>query len=496
MQVQNQAVDAENGGDAVHPVFKQPVESDFYVNMGEDGVDKQERDFVDNTRDGLMKTFGFSAEDPSDIVNPMALATVALPLLFVVNGMTSTPNFGSWAQIIPQMCSIIFALMSDSLPLKGLRRKPYIWIGFIGMMLSNVVLTIFGNIDFVAFPFVFIQECSRLLLWIVGDAMVVERTYIDNGRILVICQVMFYVGSFLRSLPQLMGFYNLWGQLVFTFLLPLCLLAPFLPHLKDAKAQQSKQTPDSAKDVCGDVFMVLQTRNTLYILGFTLLYVMVNTCVQVMNIFDGLMDWYMADQWGYALAAIILVAIYAKSCMEIDWHKVFIACSILIAIIVGLGYTTSFVLRSGNAVIAGIMAFSQIPLLLMYTSLCPPGAEATMFYLLQISRAVIAKEMGVQLFFANTFNSLYWIAYLFVLIPLFLLRLVPKTRQHQTELQQADLEMYPGMLLGLVGFVIVFFVFMQWFWNVGYQRVNGEYDGSYYSSDEFWQDWTRFQIVF
>lgn len=469
-----------------------------YVNM-EQEQGQQEPDVTDFY---VNKLFGFADEGSEDLVTPTSTSTVALPLVFVVCGLcASNGNMsGSWALILLRVISLAFALCSDCLPLQGLRRKPYMTYAFYALVAFNL-LTAFVP------ALALLSEACRLCLTIVADAMVVERTRLQQGErvtLLVTCQAMYYLGSGVRGAASLL--LGGWLEaLLMTVVVPLAMCLVVLPKLQDATLSTEVQVADSTltdrvKDVGGVVFVTLQTKMALVVTAFTLLYVTVNTCVYVMNIFDGQMDWFLADQWAFGLAGCILILLY-PSIMNIaksSWHRIFVACSLLLLLLIGVGYFFYSGMRVANIVMAGIMALSTIPLLIMYTSLCPHGAEATMYFLLnQVVRAV-AKEMGVQLFFMNTFNRFYWVAYLLVLVPFIVLRFVPKNRTSLLEQVDGMCDMVSSMyLVGLIGLVGVFLVGTSLFWTFGYEQPEGNDDSvSYYSSDYFWQDFQRFQNVY
>ncbi|CAN0165039.1 unnamed protein product, partial [Discosporangium mesarthrocarpum] len=114
----------------------------------------------------------------------VALQLLSTPLAYYLIGTlgASSSTYMTYLVLttLPWSFKVLYGFLSDSVPIYGLKRKPYFVIGWLIHIVCFTCLAIVGNPGVqLTISLAFIAACGYLLSDVMTDAMVVERTKLE-----------------------------------------------------------------------------------------------------------------------------------------------------------------------------------------------------------------------------------------------------------------------------------------------------------------------------
>eukprot|EP00547_Thalassionema_nitzschioides_P011177 CAMPEP_0194264634 /NCGR_PEP_ID=MMETSP0158-20130606/47685_1 /TAXON_ID=33649 /ORGANISM="Thalassionema nitzschioides, Strain L26-B" /LENGTH=516 /DNA_ID=CAMNT_0039004879 /DNA_START=9 /DNA_END=1556 /DNA_ORIENTATION=+ len=454
--------------------------------------------------------------------------TMGLYFIFFVYGniQSQTTQLPSLFVSMTSFCaSLAIALYSDSITDSSMKRKPLLMVLLVGCMVCHLVEGVFLLCtDSSSWWLLGLTQITLRVIYTLANAMRVERKwYNSDATTFGICQIVQYLGWFLTAtaLTNNNSWFSSWS--ITMVLLVLATLGTWGP-LEDYVAVQSSELQDQEHEhddasMGWKVFDWLQTKSTLHCIIFTLVWNATLVSIQTMNVLDGLMEeWYVRDQWIYALSSLVATTIVAvivyvwgsKKQYEqaLYWRMtmIWIGSVVWILLWTGCGYLASDNwLRYGTNAIGTtvVVAGTQFVLQLLWLSHTTTVVVATSWCLLEWFRTGLSYQMGEQLFFITTFSySYFWMTYVcWAILPLGIWWLLCYyNKNNSTEEQQEDTTMIlddddtkkggSTVLIYLTLCIVLYFALVQLYWMYGYpQIVANANEDDYYHSDDFWSDW-------
>jgi len=373
--------------------------------------------------------------------------------------------------VIPWSIKPLYGLLSDRLPLRGLRRKPYLFVSGIFAALGYFSLATWVTSFAGAFVAVLLSGLGLALADVIVDGIVAERsrTQVEAGKLQSICRASLMVGALLVAylsgvLVEAIGARNVFfitGALpLFTTLLSLLLTE----EAKDGALIFSLRETWTK-------FKAALTPAILWSAFFLFLWRSTPSS-------GGAFNYFVIDEFGFTpeffgrltvisrLMAICGVLFFRKFLISISLKKLLfwiIIASVVLSLpsfglIYGwykaLGVSPQFFAIADELVTAPLSEIAFLPLLVLVARICPKGVEATMFAVLAslMNIGLVVSDLGGA-FLVNMFDvhqamegvaanyenldTVVWIAVLSSFLPMPFLWLLPETRA-QSELVPED----------------------------------------------------------
>lgn len=250
----------------------------------------------------------------------------------VVNGL----------QFLPWALKIFCGFLTDSVPIFGLRRKPYFILGWLLFSICNFVLASFIEppITILAL-FVFLMTLSFVQADVCTDAMIVERSKLyehigNRGHLQAAGYITRFFGSIIGALLGAI-LYNKsswgWGVPIYGIFfingaLPLFLISPFVYSLVEIKSAK----PPSLRDQIESIWQLVQRRAVWQPCAFIYIY----------NIFflnNPAWNSFLVDGLGFsnfeiglltlsaAILSYIALLIYRHCLFQTSWRYVYIGAT-------------------------------------------------------------------------------------------------------------------------------------------------------------------------
>lgn len=350
---------------------------------------------------------------------------------FLIHKLYATPPVqtlvNSVVMFLPFSLKIFLAFFSDSMPILGQRRKPYILLGVVICSLSWVTL---GSIVEPSLT----QVCVLLFTAVLGlvfsdtmtDTLVVERCRYERdvnvGRMQTYCWIMRYSGCLVGILSGglLLKYGHLDYQLIF-IIQGLChciVVLPFLIVLHDEDVSAIKRP--NCKQNLQLIWEAIKQNSIWMPMIFVYSWnLMPNDGDAWVNFLLGPLK-FTDDIYSYLLATGTIAGalgsiIYRECFKNMDLHKVFYGVIISATVLSALPFVLIFRLNAaigipdvffafGNEVIQDVVGFIILmPVLIMCAKLCPDHVEGTI-YALTCCVQNIASQIGGNISSALSFS--------------------------------------------------------------------------------------------
>ncbi|GMI24020.1 hypothetical protein TeGR_g414 [Tetraparma gracilis] len=417
----------------------------------------------------------------------IALQLIRTPLIvYFIHDLEATAaqvNVLFTVMAVPWCFKVLYGFLSDCVPIRGERRKPYLLIGWLGYLACNLILAAIGSPSVgVTVFFVFLMTSFYMLADVMTDALIVERGAYEKVRGTM--QAKGYVIRFFGSTVAAMvgavvynvgdeqnvdaeGFVWRWGALpmwcIFLmnglFVVPLML--PFIPYLVELSVDNEVKAFWAQ---CEDLFATVQLRAVWQPMTFIYFF----NALQIANaawmsfLVDGIdfAAWEIGALGTFAsLATWFGIWAYQKWFFSTSWRMVFVICSIVNCIVgllqlvlitrtnVKLGIPDLLFAMGDDGVQEFLIGIQFLPACIMYMGMCPEGAEGTTYAMLTtfsnlagtiaFDLSTIATkiwDVTTPTLAAGEFQGVFNLSLLCTLaapIPLVLIYLIPKDRKTQ-----------------------------------------------------------------
>ncbi|CAM9292061.1 unnamed protein product [Choristocarpus tenellus] len=469
-----------------------------------------------------------------DLLNIYSLPSLAILMSYfcvgVVLQLLSTPvayylidNLGASSGVyttyyvlttLPWSFKVLYGLLSDCVPLWGLKRKPYFVIGWLIHILANLCLALVGTPGVqLTIALSFFSACGYLLSDVMTDAIVVERTKLEKGRQLGNIQASGYIARFVGSaLGATAGAVlyddSSWGwglsisQLFWmNGLIPLFAVLPFTPFLYEER----RPSGDPLKKHLLEIWTLSKKLAVWRPMAFVYIY-------NAMLIPNAAWTNYLVETLSFSEFEIGVINIGAqvfswmglvmyKWCMtNMNWRDVYILTTIVGAIFSttqlmllfrinkSLGIPDVVFATGDEGAVDFAIALQFLPLTRMYAVMCPMGTEGTSYALLTtVSNLAegVAYSIGDMLtelggswnvsnsvLIAGDISGMWRLTLLTSLIqvvPLGLIKLLPSSMQQQKAWQESsDSNKWGGSIFLAVTMGSILFTLGQGIWELVY----------------------------
>jgi hypothetical protein len=389
----------------------------------------------------------------------VALQLIRTPLiLYFVKDLEATAaqlNVLFTVMAVPWCFKVLYGFLSDCLPINGMRRKPYLIIGWMIYVVSNLMLALIGtpSVEQTVF-FVFTMTSGYMLADVMTDSLIVERSAYEKKRGAMQAKgyVLRFFGSTLGAIfgalmyndnssqedgdgstsmvyshhfGHGLGFSFDFGRglpmsMIFAinglFVLPLVL--PVFPYLVELSAGNEKK---DIRFLCSELFNTVQLRAVWQPMAFIYVFNAAQVAnaawmpflveglnfnsleIGVLGIFASLFTW-------------IGVLAYEEYFFDTSWRKIFVVCSAVnffvgllqLVLVSGLnrefGIPDIFFAMGDDGVQEFLIGVQFLPVAIMYAGMCTEGAEGTTFALL----TTFANLAGTVAFDLSTLLTGVW----------------------------------------------------------------------------------------
>ncbi|CAB1114355.1 unnamed protein product [Ectocarpus sp. CCAP 1310/34] len=385
---------------------------------------------------------------------------------------------------LPWSFKAAYGFLSDCMPIHGLKRKPYMLIGWGIHILSNSALAIMGTPGENAVVVLsFLSACGYLLSDVMTDAIVVEKTQRESMSNMGNIQASGYIARYFGSAIGAVGgavLYNKdtwgWGLTIselfwINALVPMVLVIPLMPFLLEDKKPRETGVLKRHSD---ELWTLVQKNAVWRPMIFVYLY-------NALMLPNGAWTNYLVETLDFSDWDIGVVNICSQICAwlglivykkwmgdvswpSLYWYTTFLTFVVTIAqLLLILGISTSWgipnlLFASGDeAVSEVILALQFLPLTRMYAVMCPTGSEGTSYALLTTVSNVayaVAYAIGDLLtdlggswstsnatLLAGDMSGMWRLTLLtscVAVTPMFLVWLLPRNKKEQQELQKSS----------------------------------------------------------
>lgn len=318
----------------------------------------------------------------------------------VITGLMSLP----WA------LKILCGFLSDSMPIMGLRRKPYFVIGWGIWILCNSFLAFLGEPDVVMLSaFLFLQTLGFVQADVCTDAMIVERSKLyehagNQGTLQATGYIIRFFGSIIgATLGAIL--YNkesfgwgcpIWGIFIINASIPLLFVFPFFSSLVEVELEQ----PPKLMAQIESIWELVQQKAVWKPCAFIYIYNVLLVTNPAWNSFlvAGLnfsnFDVGLLTLAGAVLSYVALV-VYKRYLFDVSWRKVYLfssgvgllfACLQLLLVLENSklgGPAVQLLFAMGSyGMIMFVQAIQFLPACRMFLGMCPEGAEGASYAML------------------------------------------------------------------------------------------------------------------
>ena len=375
---------------------------------------------------------------------------------------------------MPWNLKVFIGFLSDTKPIRGLRRKPYMFIGTFVCATAWILLGLWPQ-ESLAIGWM----CMLLFLGVLGmivgdvmaDALVVERVKFEaiKGSIQAQCWMLRFGGglSGLLSAGWLLEYGHVHPKSIFfiTGFIPLITLLPSVYLLKDERVITRGSQMTQSKEKLWALWDALQTKNIWAPMLFLYAFACTpNASDAFANFLLGPLE-FTASTLTYLGAVgmasqLVGAHVYKKYLSDVNWHKLFFitlcaGCAlsasqlILVARLnVKVGIPDA-VFAFGDEIVNDVIVFIlQMPTLIMCAALCPKGIEGVLYALMvcvnnialsvggAISAALI-DSLGITNTNFDRLFELIVITSLSTLLPILFIPLTPKSSKECQEAAEA-----------------------------------------------------------
>jgi len=421
---------------------------------------------------------------------------------YMVNTLSATPaqqTVIQGLQSLPWALKIFCGFVTDSLPIMGLRRKPYFLIGWGIFIICNMVLASFvePSVGILAL-FLFLMTLAFVQADVCTDAMIVERSkHFESSSNRGYLQATGYIIRFFGGIiGAVLGaiLYNkdswgwglpIWGVFVLNGLIPLVFITPFFSTL----VEQTSDKPPQIMVQVSAMWELIQRRAVWMPCSFIYIYNVFFLTNPAWNSFliNGLsfteFEIGMLTLFATVLSYFALV-VYRKFLFNTSWRVIYIGATLVAFLFTGLQFILvfgwnkkigagsnawEFVFAMGSTGIVQFMGAIQfLPACRMFLGMCPEGAEGASYAMLTtlsnlagtVSYSVAAACASIfpvsnEDLSAHHYSGMWKLTLLCMganLVGLFFIRLLPSGVEEQLRLQQTD---YSSKTAGSIFFIVI-----------------------------------------
>ena len=342
-----------------------------------------------------------------------ALTFITTPTTYyavdTLNASAAYVNILSTVQSLPWSFKLFYGVLSDCVPINGKRRKPYFVIGWTIFVICNLLLTFLGtpNIQ-TLIALVFFSVCGYMLSDVMTDALVVERSKLEPtlmmGSIQATAYTLRYFGNILGAiLGTILYNYSDWGwgltigQIFFiNAAFPILFVFPFMWHLEDPFSSEEVR---SLAEHCYDIWNMSVLRSVWQPMVFIYLYnvLMIPNAAWNNYLIEGLhfTDWMIGCiSIAGAVFSWLGILFYRGVLFQESWRMIYVWTTVIMLIFsalqlllifqinIKMGIPNLWFALGDTTVINFVVAVQFLPMVRMFLSLCPDGAEGTSYALL------------------------------------------------------------------------------------------------------------------
>ncbi|CAN0040329.1 unnamed protein product [Heterosigma akashiwo] len=405
-------------------------------------------------------------------------------------------------QSLPWSFKLAYGFLSDCVPIRGMRRKPYFILGWTIYLLCH--LTLAALIQPSIGPLtslLFLGTVGYMMADVMTDAIVVERSQHESdderGTIQAQGYIIRFVGSILGSaMGAVLYNRDTWGwglttpqMFALNAFVPFVVLYPAMAYLRDASDLKPIPVPIQCREIWGAV----QKRNIWQPMAFIFAY-------NVMQIPNAAWSSFLIDGLNFSDFSIGVISVtgsvvswlglvvYKKFFFNTNWRGIYLWTTLITMFFSVLQLVLIFQLNQkwgipnlwfalgDDAAAEFILAIQFLPMCIMYLGLCPGGAEGTTYSMLTTFSNVagtVAYDIGTLMthiwdvsndaFAAKDYSGMWKLTLLtsvLQVLPMGLLWLIPGSPAEQRELQKSDSSNFWG------GFLFLAVLFGSLVWTV------------------------------
>lgn len=394
---------------------------------------------------------------------------------------------------IPWTIKFIFGMLSDSMPILGYRRKPWLTIGWCAFIALSLLFAVIGTPGvYLTIFLVFATTCCLTLADVVTDTLCVERANYEHSHVKGNLQATGYIykavgkviggilGTYLYDNGTASSF-DIGQMFILQAAVPLVCLGVFLWPLLEFVSVDSLSR---FEEQLSEVWRTLQLRAVWKPMVFIYVY----DVMQVPNsAWSNFLVWglkFNNKDLGYLTIASSVIGglgyvIYRTFLFAVSWRKVYIVSTMVafiftimqVALVLRLNVLWGIpdvVFAVGDQILLVLSdSIHVMPHIIMFIMLCPEGAEGTTFALLTTISSLagtVSSSIGTYLtsiwdvsnatLNEGNFEGILKLTILTSFIqtlPIVLVFLIPANRtQHQKEIDQGVTSFWAGFVLAMV----------------------------------------------
>lgn len=374
--------------------------------------------------------------------------------------------------LLPWSIKPLYGFLSDSVPIGGYRRRPYLVVaGIMGAIAWLSLATWADTLPTVMLAFV-LGSASIAISDVIIDSIVVARAQTESqaqiGSLQSLCWATMAIGGIITS--YLSGWLLEWltpravFAIVATF--PLAIAAASRLVREEPISQERSQAGTRVRQQMGQLWQAIRQRSILLPIAFIVIWQMMPTSGQAMFYFYTNELGFQPEFLGRvslvaSTASLVGVWIFQRFLKTIPLRTLFgwvvmlsalLGSSILLLVTHAnraIGIDDYWFSLGDSAILAAIGKIAIMPFLVLAARLCPPGVEATLFALVmsaynfshfvaQEAGALLTNWLGVT---ETNFDRLWLlvaIANASTLLPLLLLGWVPDAESSSSESAQEE----------------------------------------------------------
>eukprot|EP00611_Tribonema_gayanum_P026411 TRINITY_DN628_c1_g1_i1.p1 TRINITY_DN628_c1_g1~~TRINITY_DN628_c1_g1_i1.p1 ORF type:complete len:571 (-),score=158.14 TRINITY_DN628_c1_g1_i1:865-2577(-) len=382
---------------------------------------------------------------------------------------------------LPWSFKVFFGFISDAFPISGMRRLPYLVIGW------TVHIACYVMLAFLVRPTVewvigaaFVAACGYLLSDVMTDSIMVERTKLESTKHRGTVQASGYIarafGSAVGSTAGALVYNQAnwgWGLSIAQIMLinavvPLACVSPFIPYLKETVKTSLPTARHVWRTHWQEIWALVQKRVVWQPMTFVYIYnaMMIPNAAWNNFLIEGLKfsDFYLGViAIAGSVTAWLGLVLYKQFYMQTNWRSVYLVTTIfnlmvnIAQMLLILGWNKALgipdiILAVGDEEF--LLAMQFLPVVIMYAAICPEGTEGTSYAMLTTLSNVadtVALVIGDLLTEAwDTSNDslanhewggmlkLTLFTSVMQLLPLLLLPLLPANKTEQHAMQRSN----------------------------------------------------------
>jgi BT1 family len=330
---------------------------------------------------------------------------------------------------LPSTLKIVFGFLSDTVPIAGYRRKPYLLIGWLLASFSMAALLLSTDLTIPAVAedsndtpsmqwlmgVFFVAGCGIWLADVMADSLVAQKARYEpdhqTGKMQSTCYAARFFGLMVAAPLSTFLYSRYQGPTVAVWILmvtPLVLVLPFVFVL----CEERNMSIPPVVDQCCEIWNTVCSRAVWQPMGFVYLFNLLQVPNAAWRQYLRTVLGFTAQELNmllvlaYALLFVGVIA-YKVFFLQVSWRRIYLVCILANAIASGLqlalirGYTAGlspfFFCLGDDALADFIIGVQVLPVAIMMVGLCPTGSEGAsyaMFTTCWNSAMMLASAMG------------------------------------------------------------------------------------------------------